>query len=146
MPDQITNPRSSFRPEVHWICIAVAIFPAALIAFVVSIAPALPILWVLFLPCVPPLVNGLITFFFTDIELNQQRLVCASGLFRRQTFDLPLARIESVQMEQSLLGRFMDYGQVTIIAMGSSPIMTPSIKQPAKFREALQLAVSQNIG
>jgi hypothetical protein len=49
-------------------------------------------------------------------------------------------------MEQSLLGRFMDYGQVTIIAIGSSPIMTPSIKQPAKFREALQLAVSETIG
>lgn len=146
MPDKITNPRSLIKPDVHWICIAAAILPTALIAFVVAVAPALPILWVLFLPCLPPLANGLITYFLTDIDLNQHRLVCASGLFTRQTIDLPLARIESVQMEQSLLGRFMDYGQVTIIAIGSSPIMTPSIKQPAKFREALQLAMSQNIG
>ena len=145
MPDKMSNAHTLISPEVHWIDIAVGVFPAILIALVVAVGPDVPILWALFLPCLPPLAHGLITFFFTDIELNQQRLVCASGLFRRQTFDLPLARIESVLMEQSLLGRFMDYGQVTIIAIGSSPIRTPSIKQPAKFREALLLAVSQNI-
>jgi uncharacterized membrane protein YdbT with pleckstrin-like domain len=146
MPDKMSNARTLITPKMHWIGIAVATFPAILIAFVITVGPAVPFLWVLFLPCLPPLVNGLITFFFTNIDLNQHRLVCASGLFRRQTFDLPLARIESVLMEQSLLGRFMDYGQVTIIAIGSSPIRTPAIKQPAKFHEALQLAVSQNIG
>jgi uncharacterized membrane protein YdbT with pleckstrin-like domain len=146
MSDKVSKVRPLIGPKVHWIDIAVGMLPAILIAFVVTVGPALPILWFLFLPCLPPLVNGLITFFFTDIELNQHRLVCASGLLRRQTFDLPLARIESVLMEQSLLGRLMDYGQVTIIAIGSSPIRTPSIRQPAKFREALQLAVSQDIG
>lgn len=146
MPDKMSNSRPLITPKMHWIGIAVSTLPAILIAFVVTVGPAVPFLWVLFLPCLPPFVNGLITFFFTNIDLSQHRLVCASGLFRRQTFDLPLARIESVMMEQSLLGRIMDYGQVTIIAIGSSPIRTPAIKQPAKFREALQLAVSQNIG
>lgn len=146
MPDQISKVRPLISPRVHWIVIAVGYLPAILIAFVLAVGPAVPFLWVLFLPCIAPLAGGLITYFFTDIDLNHHRLVFAVGLFRRQTFDLPLVRVESVLMEQSLLGRLMDYGQVTIIAIGSSPIRTPSIKQPAKFREVLQLAVSQNIG
>lgn len=146
MPDKMSNAGPNISPDVHWIGIAVATLPALLIAFVVAVGPAVPFLWVLFLPCIPPFVNALITVFFTKIELNQHRLVCGSGLFRRQTLDLPLARIESVLMEQTLLGRFLDYGQVMIIAMGSTPFRTPAIKEPAQFREALQLALSQNIG
>ena len=146
MPDKMSNADPNISPRVHWIGIAVGTLPALLIALVVTVGPAVPFLWFLFLPCLPPLVNALITFFFTNIDLNQHRLVCGSGLFRRQTFDLPLPRIESVMMEQSLLGQFLDFGQVTIIAIGSSPIRTPAIKQPTKFREALQLAVSQKIG
>lgn len=143
MPDQTPRPTVLAVPQVHWISLAVAVLPALLTATVVAIAPAIPILWVLFVPCLPILVNALIMYCFTDIKLNQHRLVYARGLFRRQTLDLPLDRIELVQMEQSLLGRLMDYGQITIIAIGSTPIITPCIKQPAKFREALQLAASK---
>lgn len=146
MPDNVSKNRHLISPRVHWMGIVVGCLPAILIAFVIAVGPALPFLWVLFVPCIPPLAAGLITYFFTDIDLNQHSLVFTSGLFRRQTFDLPLARAESVIMEQSLLGRLMDYGQVTIIAIGSSPIRTPNIKQPAKFREALLMAMSQNIG
>lgn len=146
MPDKVSKVSPLISPRMHWIGIAVGCLPAILIAFVVAVGPAVPFLWVLFLPCIPPFAGGLITYFFTDIDLNKHRMVFASGLFRRQTFDLPLARVESVLMEQSLLGRLMDYGQVTIIAIGSSPIRTPCIKQPSKFREALHLVVSQNLG
>lgn len=140
MTDEMSNSPIHYHPVLHWI-ILLGMIPVALIALVVAAAPAMPILYVLFIPCLPALANSLITFFFTDIELNEQRLVYASGLFRRRTFDLPVARIESVQMEQSLLGRLMGYGQVTVIAIGSSPITTPSIKQPEKFCEALQVAI-----
>jgi uncharacterized membrane protein YdbT with pleckstrin-like domain len=129
---------------MHWIGIAVAILPALLVLFVIAIGPALSFLWLLLVPCLPPLLNGLITFFSTDIHVTENRLYYATGVFRRQTYELPITRFESIAMEQSLLGRFLDYGQVTIIAIGSTPITTPCIKQPAKFREALQLAVAQS--
>lgn len=144
MPDQMSNSHPLVKPELHWIGIAVALLPTLLVVIVIAVGPALIFLWLLLVPCLPPLVNGLITFFSTDIHATENRLYYATGVFRRQTYELPLVRFESVLMEQSLLGRFLDYGQVTIIAIGSTPITTPCIKQPAKFREALQLAMARS--
>jgi hypothetical protein len=34
--------------------------------------------------------------------------------------------------------------QVTVIAIGRTPLTTPNIKHPAKFSDALQVAMSQS--
>ncbi|MNJ65827.1 Bacterial membrane flanked domain protein [compost metagenome] len=143
MSGHTSNPRPGYQPATHWIGVALTALPTALVGFGVIAAPSMPVFWVLLIGTLPSLASALISFFSTDIVLHQHRLAYATGVFRRQTYDLPVSRIESVVMEQSLLGRILDYGQVTIIAIGSTPVTTPSIKHPSRFREALQLAMAE---
>lgn len=145
MTDQSSNAPLLYKPEMHWIGIALAIVPFLVVAIVISLGPPYPFLWLLFVPCFPALGSALITFFSTRIELHPKHLTYASGVFRRLTFDLPITRVESVVMDQSLLGRYLGYGQVTVIAIGSTPVTTPCIKQPAKFLEAMQSAMAQRV-
>ena len=145
MRDQTSNKCVIYEPQMHWIGIALAVLPFVLVAFVIALGPAYPFLWLLFLPCLPAMGSALIIFYSTRIELYPKHLTYASGVFRRVTFELPITRVESVVMSQSLLGRYLGYGQVTVIAIGSTPVTTPCIKQPAKFLEAIQSAMAQRI-
>ncbi|MDT4994344.1 MAG: hypothetical protein QOH97_4236 [Actinoplanes sp.] len=52
-------------------------------------------------------------YIFTD-----ERILLQSGVLSRDRRDLPLARINDHAMSQSLLGRLLDYGRMTVDSIG----------------------------
>lgn len=48
----------------------------------------------------------------TRIVVTDERLVVLEGTWRRREAAVPLARVRGVEIEQSLLGRILDYGTV----------------------------------
>ena len=50
----------------------------------------------------------------TETDVTNLRVVHKTGFIKRQTFEMSLDKVESVDVNQSILGRLMDYGDVTI--------------------------------
>jgi uncharacterized membrane protein YdbT with pleckstrin-like domain len=44
----------------------------------------------------------------TEIAVTSQRVIIKRGLFRRNTIEMNAGQIESVQLNQSILGRLLD--------------------------------------
>ena len=74
----------------------------------------------------------------TEIGVTNQRLIYKRGLVARATKEVELRCIEVVDLEQSLLGRLLDYGRVGVHGTGVADIVLPLIADPLGLRRALQ--------
>jgi uncharacterized membrane protein YdbT with pleckstrin-like domain len=48
--------------------------------------------------------------WITEIAVTDRRVIYKTGLIRRQTAEMNMDKIESVKVDQSLLGRLLNYG------------------------------------
>lgn len=70
----------------------------------------------------------------TELAITNRRIIAKFGLISRSTFELNLAKIESIRVEQSILGRILNYGDVLVIGTGGSKEPIPRIAHPLEFR------------
>jgi uncharacterized membrane protein YdbT with pleckstrin-like domain len=56
------------------------------------------------------------------------------GFIRRETFEMNLDRVESVDVSQSIAGRVLGYGDITIVGVGDSQRKIEMIGAPIQFR------------
>ena len=48
----------------------------------------------------------------TETDVTNLRVVHKTGFIKRQTFEMSLDKVESVDVNQSILGRILNYGDV----------------------------------
>jgi len=70
----------------------------------------------------------------TEIAITNKRVIAKSGFITRNTIELNLPKIESVQVEQNLPGRMFDYGTIIIAGAGTPNLSIPGVASPLKFR------------
>ncbi len=84
-----------------------------------------------------PLLNMLILKWSTHIGITNQRLLCKRGFIAIDLNGMPLSKIENIDSSQSILGRILGYGTVTVKGSGSTPIYLHDIAKPMVFRNEL---------
>ena len=86
------------------------------------------------------LVVGLIRRASTELAVTNRRVIAKFGFVRRSTVELNITKVESVRVEQSVLGRLFDYGSVYVTGTGATMDPMPFIAKPIAFRQAVQSA------
>ncbi len=140
-----------YKAEVHWM----VYFPAALnlfLAFVIfyfgkyglnmqgkmlpvfATIPVFVALW--------KAIQAYIHREFTEIAITDSRLIAKFGFIRREMIELPLAKIESVLVEQSITERIIGAGSVAARGTGMAMAPVRYIDEPIKFRNFLNEAIS----
>jgi uncharacterized membrane protein YdbT with pleckstrin-like domain len=73
----------------------------------------------------------------TETDVTSLRVVHKTGFINRQTFEMSLDKIESVDVDQSIAGRLFGYGNVTIMGVGKSEEKLDTVSSPIAFRNAI---------
>ena len=73
----------------------------------------------------------------TETDVTNLRVVHKTGFINRQTFEMSLDKIESVDVDQSIPGRIFGYGNVTITGVGKSEEKLQMVTSPLAFRNAI---------
>ncbi len=83
-----------------------------------------------------------ITQVTSEFSITDRRVVIKVGWIRRRTVETMLSKVETIGVEQSLVGRMLDYG--TIIVMGTGGTSEPfrNIARPLEFRRQVQAQIS----
>ena len=71
----------------------------------------------------------------TEIAITNKRIIAKSGFISRSTIEFSLPKIESLQVDQGVLGRMLDYGTVIVAGAGSPSLSIPGIASPLRFRK-----------
>jgi uncharacterized membrane protein YdbT with pleckstrin-like domain len=74
----------------------------------------------------------------TEMAVTSKRVIVKVGLFRRKTIELFLPRIESVIVEQGLLGRMLGYGNIVVRGTGGTAEPFRKVRSPLEFRRQVQ--------
>jgi uncharacterized membrane protein YdbT with pleckstrin-like domain len=124
-----------YQGSVHWILY----LPAIVLAIIGAVAAAVgPIgLMVAALCFALALVLALRAWFIrwtTEIAVTNLRVIYAQGFIRRRSVEVHMDKIESVDVDQSVLGRLFDYGNVTIHGTGTTLEPFREIDRPINFR------------
>jgi uncharacterized membrane protein YdbT with pleckstrin-like domain len=80
----------------------------------------------------------LIARWSSEFAITSTRIVIKTGLVRRRTVELNIHQVESVNVDQSILGRMLNYGTVTIVGSGGTREVFSHIEHPLEFRRAYQ--------
>jgi uncharacterized membrane protein YdbT with pleckstrin-like domain len=72
----------------------------------------------------------------TELAVTTKRLIVKHGFIRRHTIEININKVESIQVEQSLTGRMLNFGTLVIAGTGSSHAPIAGIADPLGFRRA----------
>lgn len=74
----------------------------------------------------------------TEMAVTNRRVLIKTGLGSRRTLDLMLSRVESIGVEETVMGRMLGYGSVIVRGTGGTPDPFVLIAHPQEFRRAVQ--------
>jgi uncharacterized membrane protein YdbT with pleckstrin-like domain len=138
--DQVLQPGEKilYRTTVSWTLFIPGI--ALLILAIIAYA-ALPsglwanaVLIIIGLPALFLLARAWFTRWTTEIAVTNSRVILKRGFIRRHTIEMNMDKVESVDVDQSLLGRIFNYGNITVRGTGSSFEPLKMIDHPLRFR------------
>ena len=147
--DQILQPGEKvlYSTNAHWIFYfpAISAWIAALVLFALSRQTTVEGLVLLCLT-VAGLV-GLLALYWTlkgwfhrwttETDVTSFRVVHKTGFITRKTFEMSLDKVESVDVDQTILGRIFNYGDVTIRGVGEGVETIRTIAAPLAFRNSI---------
>ena len=76
--------------------------------------------------------------WLSEFVITNRRIVIKEGFIARRTFEMNLSKIETVNVDQTVMGRLLNFGSITIIGTGGTRETFHNIAKPMAFRKAFQ--------
>jgi uncharacterized membrane protein YdbT with pleckstrin-like domain len=141
--DHVLQPGEAvrYRGSLHWLLYLRALPWVTLglaILFVSSLSEGLASWWIagalVLLAATIMMLGAWFERWTTEILVTDRRVIYARGFIQRHTVEINMDKIESVDVDQSILGRAFNYGDVTIRGTGQTFEPLRQIDRPIEFR------------
>lgn len=88
-----------------------------------------------------------IQYVTSEFGITNRRVIVKTGLFRRKSLEVLLNKIEGIQVNQSIFGRLLGFGSITVTGTGGTKDPFHNIAAPFEFRKKAQeqIASVQNL-
>jgi uncharacterized membrane protein YdbT with pleckstrin-like domain len=143
------NEKVVFETRQHWLVLTLQILPELLSAIVITTlvtilylnqisGPAL--LWAYLLNLIPlaSLLRDYLRWRFHTYIVTTRRVIQISGIFAKNVSDSSLEKVNDVNLQQSVWGRFFDFGTLEILTaseLGMERFVR--VAHPIQFKKAL---------
>ena len=79
----------------------------------------------------------------TEVAITNRRVIAKTGFIKRHTVEINLGKVEALRVEQTFLGRMLNYGTIFISGAGSSVAPMHNIADPLVFRRKFMEATNR---
>ena len=141
--ERILQPGESLihASKLHWVIYVpgVVVVLAGVVFFVVAMGHPNQVIWLAMSGgCVAVGFFLLFLAWFrrwtTEIDVTDRRIVYKRGFIWRHTVEMNMDKVESVDVDQSILGRLLDYGNIIVRGTGTGLEPLRNIEAPLEFR------------
>jgi uncharacterized membrane protein YdbT with pleckstrin-like domain len=80
-----------------------------------------------------------------ELGVTTHRVVRKTGIISRETEEIRLSAIETVDLHQTTWGRLLGYGDVRVTGRGESSMVLSRIVDPVGVKRAIETAYAQNV-
>lgn len=81
----------------------------------------------------------------TEMAVTNKRIIIKAGFLTKRTIELFLSKVESVNVEQTVFGRMMGYGGLTLRGTGGTNEPFSHVANPLEFRRQVQLQIEEHV-
>jgi uncharacterized membrane protein YdbT with pleckstrin-like domain len=123
----------TYEARLHWILFAppLAFFVGGLVFIIFN-----PLAAIAFL-CLS--IVGMVAAYWklltTRIVITHRRVIYRTGYIARRTVEMNKDKIESIDINQSILGRLLDFGSIKVKGTGGGIEAIPNVSSPFALRE-----------
>lgn len=75
--------------------------------------------------------------WITEISVTTHRVIYKTGFIRRHTVEMNMDKVETVDVDQSILGRLLGFGTIRVRGTGQSIESLRGIAHPIELRNAI---------
>ena len=79
-----------------------------------------------------------VTYQYSSLTIKKNRVILRTGFLVRQTIDIPMMKIESIDIRQNVLGSILQYGLLLITGTGGSRNSMNFIDKPLTCRRYIE--------
>ncbi len=79
-----------------------------------------------------------INYLCSSLTIKQNQIILSTGIIVRKTLDIPLNKIESIDIRQTLLGTLFHYGSLVITGTGGSRQAVNYLNKPLTCRRYIE--------
>lgn len=83
------------------------------------------------------------TFHFSSVTINKKHVVLRTGVLVRQTIDMTMSKIETIDIRQSILGSLFQYGTLVITGTGGTRHTISYLDKPLTCRRYIEQLMHQ---
>ena len=79
-----------------------------------------------------------VDYVSSEFGVTNKRVIIKVGFIRRRTLELLLRHVEAISVDQSIMGRILNYGTIALTGTGGVKEEFHNIARPLEFRRSLQ--------
>jgi uncharacterized membrane protein YdbT with pleckstrin-like domain len=83
-------------------------------------------------------IKNLIVYLTTEYGITNSRILSKEGLIRRDIEEMNLNSIESINVNQTILARLLNYGTIVISGRGTSKVIFKDIDKVTEIRKLIK--------
>ncbi|MGH7400059.1 MAG: PH domain-containing protein [Candidatus Rokuibacteriota bacterium] len=143
----LPSERVVYKTRLHWVLfVKSGLILLAGVVLMVLLRPVADPPWLWMVGGVVALVGlvwGLVHYvevMTSEFAVTTSRLIFKVGLISRYTTELLLAKVESIGVQQGLVGRMLNYGDLTVTGTGGAREVFRRVRDPIGFRNHVQQA------
>jgi len=85
-----------------------------------------------------------LSYIGTELAVTNKRVIAKFGFIRRNSIELNHNNVESFKVDQSVMGRILNFGTVYVNGTGGVSTPIPSIANPLEFRRIALETIEPN--
>jgi uncharacterized membrane protein YdbT with pleckstrin-like domain len=149
-----------YQTRLHWIVmlghllfgVLLLILPGAVLLYYALTQPQVDVrnvhlmqggAAVLLLSGVAVIVAGMVRRNATEMAVTNRRVVVKTGLAARKTIEMLLAKVESIEVNETTMGRMLGYGTIVVIGTGGTSEPFHKVAHPLQFRNQVQQQIEK---
>ncbi len=140
----VAGEKVMYRAHLHWMIYITAVL-AVLLFLVVGLVLAADkdtkgFAWLFVVLAPLPLIRPYLLGRFSEFVVTDKRVLVKTGILNRHTLETLLTKVENISVDQSLWGRMLNYGTITVTGTGGTKEQFARIAAPLEFRRQIQAA------
>ena len=124
-------------PMILWIIVVIAL---AIACFSVDFLIEMPLWGKAVIVAIPLLAVIYQWLYLSSIEqgTTNKRIVLKTGIISRETEEMKMDSVETVEIDQSIFGRIFGFGDITVTGRGISNVVFKKIDDPIEVKKSIE--------
>lgn len=137
----LSDEKILYEAKLHWFIYV----PGLLFFIMIPFFPLQPLFYgTLILVGIAVFLRFFILKLSTEFVVTNMRVIVKTGLISRNTIELNHRNVESLSLDQGIIGRIFDFGSLNLNGTGTGTSTIPWIENPLEFRKQVLEIISKN--